>query len=158
MNFNRYVSAVDADSHDALLRDLLAAAAARAKVANTDVIGAAAEGAAGTAAGGGLGMASTDQTVVAGPKKKVRYQGETAVAGLLPMARDLVETDAGAVLLDDNPNTDATETAFRPAEQGVATGYAPDVNTSTALAKIDQNGNAKSDNRIAVSSNVKARN
>ncbi len=159
VNFNRYISAVDADAHNALLRDLLAAAAARAKVDNTDAgIGAAAAGEAGTDAGGGLSMASDDQTVVTGPTKKVRYEGETAVAGLLPMARDLVETAAGATLLDDNPNTVADETGFRPAVQEFALGYAPDVNTSTSLAQVDQSGNAKSDNRITVSSNVKARN
>ncbi|WP_419837079.1 cell wall-binding repeat-containing protein [Candidatus Poriferisodalis sp.] len=50
-DFNRYISAVDADAHDALLRDLLAAAAARARVANTDDgIGADASGQAGTPA------------------------------------------------------------------------------------------------------------
>ena len=159
VNFNRYISAVDADAHNALLRDLLAAAATRARVDNTNAgIGAAAAGEAGTAAGGGLSMVSTDQGDVTGPTKKVRYEGETAVAGLLPMARDLVETAAGAVLLDDDPNTTATETGFRPASQEVALGYAPDVSTSTSLARVDQSGNAKSDNRITVSSNVKARN
>ncbi len=159
VNFNRYISSVDAEAHDALLRDLLAAAATRARVANTDAgIGAAAAGAAGTVAGGGLSMASADQGAVTGPTKKVRYEGETAVAGLLPMARDLVETAAGAVLLDDDPNTTDTETGFRPVSQEVALGYAPDVTTSTSLARVDQSGNAKSDNRITVSSNVKARN
>ena len=159
VNFNRYVSSVDADAHDALLRDLLAAASTRAKVANTDAaIGAAAEGATGTEAGGGLSMVSTGQTAVTGPTKKVRYEGETAVAVLLPKARDLVETDAGAALLDDDPNTTETETGFRPLEQEVATGYATDDTSSTAKAKVDQSMNAASDNRIAVSSNVKARN
>ena len=160
VNFNRYISAVDAEAHDALLRDLLAAAAARADVANTDaVIGADAAGEANTPAGGGLSMASIGRDPVTGPTKKVRYEGETAVVGLLPMARDLVETDAGATELNDNPNTTGvTESGFRPLAQEVALGYASDVNTSTSLAQVDQSGNAKSENRIMVSSNVKARN
>ena len=159
VNFNRCISAVGADAHDALLRDLLAAAAARARVANTDDgIGADAAGQAGTAAGGGLSMASTGQTAVTGPTKKVRYQGETAVAGLLPMARDLVETAAG----HSGQSADTTATPPVPAitpSQEVALGYLADTDpTSGAHDPVEEDKNAKSDNRITVSSNVKAPN
>ena len=71
--------------------------------------------------GGGLGLVSSDQTAVTGPVQVVRYEGETALAANLPMARDLVNTAAGAAELADDPNTDATETAFRPAVAAAAT-------------------------------------
>ncbi|WP_419837035.1 hypothetical protein [Candidatus Poriferisodalis sp.] len=159
VNFNRYISAVDADAHDALLRDLLAAAAARAKVDNTDaVIGADASGEAGTPAAGGLSMASTGQTAVTGPTKKVRYEGETAVAGLLPMARDLVDTAAG----HEGQTADTTANPPVPAiieTQAVALGYAADAApTSGTHDPVEEDKNANSENRIAVSSNVKAHN
>ena len=159
VNFNRYISAVDADAHNALLRDLLAAAAARAKVDNTDaVIGADASGETGSPAAGGLSMASTGQTAVIGPTKKVRYDGETALAGLLPMARDLVDTAAG----HSGQTADTTATPPVPAiieSQEVALGYAADAApTSGAHDPVEEDKNAKSENRIAVSSNVKAPN
>ena len=100
VNFNTYVSAVTVEQHGALLEDLLAAAAMRASVLNTDGgIRAEAAGDSGTAAGGGLDMVSTEQTAVTGPTRRVRYEGETALAGLLPMAGDLVNTTAGATTL-----------------------------------------------------------
>lgn len=78
--------------------------------------------AAGTA-GGGLGLVTSDQTAVTGPVQVVRYEGETALAANLPMARDLVNTAAGAAELADDPNTTTVETAFRPVVAAVATGY-----------------------------------
>ncbi|MCY3609330.1 MAG: cell wall-binding repeat-containing protein [Acidimicrobiaceae bacterium] len=158
VNFNRYISAVSATAHGELLEDLLDAAATRAKVANTETgIRADAEGEEGTAAGGGLSMEAADQTVVTGPTKKVRYEGETALAHLLPMARDLVETDAG----HSGQTADATATPPIPAiaaAEAVAVGYAADVDPTTGGDPVEEDKNAYSQNRIAVSSNVKARN
>ena len=162
VGFNAYIHTVDAEAHSALLEDLLAAAATRAKVLNTDAgIRAEAAGAVRTVAGGGLSLVSSDQTALPGtgglvPTKKVRNEGETALAGLLPQARDLVVTTAGAGVLGDDPNTDDTETDFRDEAQEVAVGYAEDDTTSTAKAKVDQSMNAGGQTRIAVSSSVKA--
>ena len=103
-------------------------------------------------------MASTDQTVVAGPKKKVRYQGETAVASLLPMARDLVETDAGHGGQTASASATPPVPAITPTQQ-VAIGYALDAApTSGTHDPVEEDKNAKSENRISVSSSVKARN
>ena len=75
------------------------------------------------------------------------------------MARDLVTTAAGARLLDDNPaTTDAAETGFRPVSAPVATGFALDVNTTTANSRVDEGRNGSSQVRISVSASVKARN
>ena len=166
VGFNAYIHTVDTDAHGALLDDLLAAAATRAKVLNTDVgIRADATGAVDDTApggGGGLSLVSTDQTALPGtgglvPTKKVRYEGETALARLLPQARDLVVTTAGAgARLDDPITTDVTETDFRAEAQEVAVGYAEDDITSTAKAKVDQSMNAGGQTRIAVSNSVKA--
>ncbi|WP_419837053.1 hypothetical protein [Candidatus Poriferisodalis sp.] len=161
-DFNRYISAVDTTAHNALLRDLLAAAAARAKAGNTDAaIGADAQRDTGTEAGGGLSMASTEQTAVTGPTKKVRYEGETAVVGLLPMARDLAAAAAAAA---GHGGQDADTEANPPVptinpSQEVALGYAADAApTSGTHDPVEEDKNAKSENRISVSSNVKARN
>ena len=137
VNFNTEISAVSVAQHGALLEDLLAAAAMRSGAANTDVdIRADADGEAGTDAGGGLSMVATEQAEVTGPTRRVRYEGETALAGLLPMAGDLVTTTAGT------------------ATSSVANGYAADDDTTETREEL----NAASQNRIAVSSGVKARN
>ena len=106
----------------------------------------------------GIDSVTDADTIVGGaPGRTVRYEMETASVALMPMARDRVLTLAGAEVLLDNPNTDATETDFRSAEDHVATGYAEDVDTTTAKARVDQNKNTRSDVRITVSSGVKAR-
>ncbi|MCY3607479.1 MAG: hypothetical protein OXG57_03450 [Acidimicrobiaceae bacterium] len=74
------------------------------------------------------------------------------------MARDLVTTAAGARVLEDNPATTATETGFRPVSAPVATGFALDVNTTTANSRVDEGRNGSSQVRISVSASVKARN
>ena len=160
VNFNRYVSSVNEAAHGALLEDLLAAAATRAKVDNTDAgIRAAIPDTVTATDQGGLGMVAGDQTELTGrPTKKVRYQGETAVARLLPMARDLVDTDAG------HSGQTAVPDATPPVplimeKQAVAIGYAADVPpTSGTHDPVEEDKNVKSENRIHVSSNVKARN
>lgn len=144
---------MDTVSHDELLADVLASAMIRTKAALGDLRAAPASDATNA---GGLDLASP--TAVTGPVTKVRYEATTARIANLPMARDLVDVKAGAALLADDPNTPATETAFRPAMAHVATGYAADVTTSTALAKIDQSRDGASQPRISVSSSVKARN
>ncbi|MYJ47288.1 MAG: hypothetical protein F4070_06525 [Acidimicrobiales bacterium] len=157
VNFNTYVSAVTVEQHGALLEDLLAAAAMRASVPNTDGgIRAEADGEPGTAAGGGLNMASTGQSAVTGPTRRVRYEGETALAGLLPMAGDLVNTTAGATTLAASEGPPAI--AAREEAPSVATGYAANDDSTTVKARTNQDLNAASQNRIAVSSSVKARN
>ena len=163
VRFNAYVDTVD-DAE--LLNDVLAAAARRAETTTAaDGIRAAVAGGtiavdgtitAGTA-GGGLDLASL--TPQAGPRTSVRYEATTAVVRNLPMARDLVTTAAGARLLDDNPaTTDAAETGFRPVSAPVATGFALDVNTTTANSRVDEGRNGFSQVRISVSASVKARN
>ncbi|MDE0499222.1 MAG: hypothetical protein OXH86_17935 [Acidimicrobiaceae bacterium] len=74
------------------------------------------------------------------------------------MARDLVTIAAGARLLADNLATDAVETGFRPVSAPVATGFALDVNTTTANSRVDEGRNGSSQVRISVSASVKARN
>ncbi|MYI10393.1 MAG: cell wall-binding repeat-containing protein [Acidimicrobiales bacterium] len=156
VNFNTYVSAVTVEQHGALLEDLLAAAAMRASVLNTDGgIRAEAAGDSGTAAGGGLDMVSTEQTAVTGPTRRVRYEGETALAGLLPMAGDLVNTTAGATTLAASEGPPAI--AAREEAPSVATGYVANDDDTPVKARTNQDLNAASQNRIAVSSSVKAR-
>ena len=75
----------------------------------------------------------------------------------LPQTPPLTGTLPAAELADD-PNTDDTEAAFRPAVAAVATGYAADVTSSTARARADDSMNVGSQRRIAVTSSVKARN
>ena len=162
VRFNAYVDTVD-DAE--LLNDVLAAAARRARTTTTaDGIRAAVAGGTITAdgtitagtAGGGLDLAGL--TAQAGPRTSVRYEATTAVVRNLPMERDLVATAAGARALEDNPATAAVETAFRPVSAHVATGFASDVNTTTANSRVDEGRNGSSQVRISVSASVKARN
>ena len=169
VRFNAYVDSVD---HAVLLADVLASAAHRAVKTNdadaTTGIRAAVTGGtiatdgtitAGTA-GGGLGLEDTTDPSdgFAAPATVVRYEAETALVKNLPKARDLITTDAGARLLDDNPLTTATETGFRPAVPPVAIGFANDVNTTAANVKVDEGRNGASQVRISVSSSIKVRN
>ena len=167
MRFGAYISAVtDAE----LLVDLLAAAATPARSALTnDASGIQAAVAGGTvaadgtisaaAAGGGLAIARTPTTLTA-PATTVRYEGTTALMKNLPMARDLVRTAAGTAGGTAVTGPPAIA-AFDPVA-AVATGYAADANTGDdntgAQDKVDENLNASSQVRIAVSSSVKARN
>ena len=150
VRFSGYIATVDSD---VLLADILARSVARNR-ANEDADTV-------TELRGLLDIASPGNaaSIVGGaPSTTVRYEMESASTAYMPQARDLVDIAAGAALLDDDPNTAASETGFRPAEAAVATGYAPDVNTSTSLARVDQSRNAASQPRITVSSSVKARN
>ncbi|MDE0497496.1 MAG: hypothetical protein OXH86_09095 [Acidimicrobiaceae bacterium] len=170
VNFNAYVDAI---TNNELLTDILAATAVRTRASASETVAAgftrintAATGGSDAAAGGLTIFADLNApiralpNVAAGgltaPVRSIRYEFETSQVRLLPMARDLVETPAGAAELADDPNAEATETVFRPAVTGIATGYAPDVNTSTALARDDQSMNGESQRRISVSSSVKA--
>ena len=75
---------------------------------------------------------------VAAPGTVVRYEGETALVKNLPKVRDLITTEAGARVQDDNPDTTAVETGYRIVEPPLANGFAADVNTTAANAKIDE--------------------
>lgn len=145
VNFNRYIHAVE---HAALLDDVLAAAVNRSGVSATDIL-ADAISAAGTG-GGGLSLLVANQAAVNPPTKKVRYQGETSRAGLLPMSRDLVETTAG--------HSGADNAQITTAIPHVATGYATDAPVTSGDDLVEEDKNAKSQNRITVTSSVKARN
>ena len=158
VRFNAYVDTVN---DAALLADVLAAAARRAGKTNdadgTTGIRAAVAGGTiaddGTitpgTAGGGLDLA-TPATFV-GPKTSVRYEGTTASVRNLPMARDLVDTDAGHA-------GDDTVTPAIPAVTAVATGYALDAPVAApGRNTVDESDNGASQRRIAVSSSVKAR-
>ena len=150
VRFSGYIATVSADE---LLADILARTVARNR-ANTDADTV-------TELRSLLGISSVgDASSIVGraPGTTVRYEMESALTAYMPQARDLVNIAAGAALLDDDPNTAATETGFRPAEAAVATGYASDVNTSTSLARVDQSRNGASQPRITVSASVKARN
>ena len=165
VRFNGYVDSV---SHEALLADVLANAAHRARTTN-DAAGIRAAVAGGTiaddgtvtagTAGGGLGLEAADPSdSFAAPGRIVRYEGETALVANLPKARDLVTTDAGARLHDDNPATTATETGYRPVVPPVANGFAADINTTAANAKVDEGRNGASQVRISQTASIKARN
>ena len=165
VRFNGYVDSV---SHEALLADVLANAAHRAGTTN-DASGIRADVDGGTiaddgtitagTAGGGLGLSASDPSDgFAAPARIVRYEGETALVKNLPKARDLITTDAGARLQADNPGTTAVETNYRPAVPPVANGFAADVNTTAANAKVDQGRNGASQVRISQTSSIKARN
>ena len=147
VNFNAYVDTV---SHDTLLADVLAAAARRARTTNdASGIRAVPAGAVGTAAGGGLDLASP--ATVTGPVRSVRYEGTTALMGNLPMARDLVDTAAGHT-------GDTSVTPNIPAVTGVAVGYADDVPVAApGRNTVDEGMSGASQNRISVSSSVPAR-
>ncbi|MCY3586857.1 MAG: cell wall-binding repeat-containing protein [Acidimicrobiaceae bacterium] len=171
VSFSAYVDAI---TNNELLTDILAATAVRTRASAAETVSAGftrintgALGGDNTAASGGLTIfadlnaasPALPNVAVGGttaPVRSIRYEFETSQVRLLPMARDLVETPAGAAELADDPNTAATETAFRPPVTGIATGYAPDVNTSTALARVDQSMNGASQRRIAMSGSVKA--
>ncbi|WP_420610620.1 cell wall-binding repeat-containing protein [Candidatus Poriferisodalis sp.] len=154
VRFNAYIASAN---HDQLLMDVLAAAASRAKTTN-DASGIRAAAADSADAAGGLSLASP--AAVAGPVTTVRYEGETARVGNLPMNRDLVTTaegHAGAPAITGPPAFPAIT-----ASPAVATGYAADANTGAdntgAQDKVDENLNGSSQNRITVTSSVKARN
>lgn len=158
VRFNAYIDTVDSDE---LLEDLLAAAATRANTTNDDDgIRAATEGDGNTPAGGGLALGAGDQSTTTDRQTQVvRYEGETALVKNLPMARDLVETAAG--IAESAAGTDAVANPAIAAVAAVATGYAADAPTAgvteTAEDKVDEDKNAMSQRRIAVSNNVKAR-
>ena len=163
VNFNAFVDTVNNAN---LLSDVLAAAAVRTRpnAAETLAAGITRIQTPASDTGGGLTIVddisaggTTLPTVEAAtpPTRSIRYKVTTARVANLPKTRDLVETAAGAEELADDPNTTDTETAFRPAVGEVATGYAVDTTTSTALAKVDQSRNGSSQVRISVSSSVK---
>ena len=165
----RFNGCVDSVSHEALLADVLANAAHRAGTTN-DASGIRAAVAGGViddddgtvnagTAGGGLGLEESDPCDgFAAPARIVRYEGETALVANLPKARDLITTDAGARLQADNPATTAEETSYRPAVPPVANGFAADVNTTAANARVDEGRNGASQVRISQTGSIKARN
>jgi putative cell wall-binding protein len=171
VKFNAFVDAV---RNPNLLEDLLAAtrvrtrpSAAESVTAGNTRVQAAATGGDNTAAGGGLTIQedlSADSTALpnvdtsAAPTRSVRYEFETSQVRYLPMERDLVQTaegHAGATAIVGPPAFPAIT-----ADVGVATGYAADAPTGAdntgAQDKVDENLNGPSQNRIAVSTGVKA--
>ncbi|WP_419855154.1 cell wall-binding repeat-containing protein [Candidatus Poriferisodalis sp.] len=168
VNFNAFVDVV---SNAELLTDVLTAAAVRTRPNASETL------AAGITrirtepttdqADNGLRIVddlsadspSLSETVVAAtpPTRKVRYEMETALVKNLPMARDLVETEAGTgggLAVVGPPAIAAFD-----AVAAVATGYAADAPTGAdntgAQDKVDENFNGASQVRIAVSSSVK---
>ncbi|WP_419916815.1 cell wall-binding repeat-containing protein [Candidatus Poriferisodalis sp.] len=168
VNFNAFVDVV---TNDELLADILAPAAVRTRptAAETLAAGITRIRTAPTAdtADGGLRIvddlsadtpALTETVVTATPPtRKVRYEMETALVKNLPMARDLVQTAAGTG--GGTAVTGPPAIAAFPAVPAVATGYAVDAVTGAdntgAQDKVDENFNASSQVRIAVSSSVK---
>lgn len=148
VRFSGYLATVDGSE---LMNDVLARTAVR-NVADSDADTV-------TELVALLGITGDNSAVIVGgaPGTTVRFQMTAASVAHMPMANDAVITVAGAEALNDDPNTTATETAFRPLVAPVATGFAADVTASTALAKIDQSKNGGNQLRIAVSSSVKAR-
>ena len=170
VNFTAFVDAI---SNDELLTDVLAATAVRTRASASETLAAgitrvrtAAEGGGGTAAGGGLTIASdlsADSPALGtvdsstAPTRSIRYEMATALVRNLPMARDLVETlagHAGAAAIIGPPAYPAIT-----AVTAVATGYAADAPTGAdntgAQDKVDENFNGPSQVRIGVSNGVK---
>ena len=178
VNFNAFVDEV---RNPNLLEDVLASTRVRTRpnAAETVTTGntrvqTAATGGDNVPAAGGLTIAadlsvdsSTLPSIATGlttaPVRSVRYEFETSQVRYLPMERDLVQTAAGHA-----GGAAIAATATTPAypaitaDAGVATGYAADAPapgttvTDTVQDKVDENLNGSSQNRIAVSSSVKA--
>ena len=173
VNFNAFVDEI---RNPNLLEDLLAATRVRTRPSAAETVTdgntrvqTAATGGDGVAAGGGLTIfadLSADPqalpAITAGlttaPVRSVRYEFETSQVRYLPMARDLVQTaagHAGAAAITGPPAYSAIT-----ADAGVATGYAADAATGAdntgAQDRVDENLNGSSQNRIQVSSSVKA--
>ena len=177
VNFNAFVDVV---RNPNLLEDLLAATRVRTRPSAAETVAegntrvqSAATGGDGAAAGGGLtifadlnaaspALPSVDSS--AAPTRSVRYEFETSQVRYLPMARDLVVTEAG-----HEGGAAIAATATTPAypaitaDAGVATGYLADAPapgttdvTATVQDKVDENLNGWSQNRIQVSTSVKA--
>jgi len=179
VNFSAFVDTVN---NDALLTDVLAAAAVRTRPSAAETL---ADGitrirTAASDTGGGLTIASdilvlddtnlvvnaspslptvgADTAATAGPVQSIRYEVATARVSNLPKARDLVETVSG--------HGGGTEVPGPPvipaitARTAVATGYAVDAVTGAdntgAQDTVDENLNGASQVRISVSSSVKA--
>ena len=173
VNFNAFVDEI---RNPNLLDDLLAATRVRTRpnaaesVADGNTrVQTAATGGDGVAAGGGLtifadlnadspALPSITAGLTTAPVRSVRYEFETSQVRYLPMARDLVQTTAGhagAAAIVGPPAY-----SLITADAGVATGYAADAVTGAdntgAQDRVDENLNGASQNRIAVSSSVKA--
>ena len=182
----RFNAFVDAVRNVQLLEDLLAATRVRTRPSAAETVEAgntrvqtAATGGDDTAAAGGLTIASdilvieSDSLVVntspalpsvtstTAPVRSVRYEFATSQVRYLPMARDLVQTSAGhggGAAIPGPPAFSAIT-----ADVGVATGYAADAPapgtadvTESVQDRVDENLNGPSQNRIQVSSSVKA--
>ena len=173
----RFNAFVDVVRNPQLLEDLLAATRVRTRPSAAEEVGAgntrvqtAATGGDNTPAGGGLTIfadlnAESPALPAIGtgtaPTRSVRYEFETSQVRYLPMARDLVQTTAGhaggAAIAGPPAYTAIT------ADVGVATGYAADAPapgtadvTETVQDRVDENLNGSSQNRIQLSSSVKA--
>ena len=175
VNFNAYVDVVD---NSELLVDILTATALRNKLdwtgatsARFALVNVAATGGDAAAAGGVLtifedlnaestALPSITAGVSTTPVRSVRYEFEASQVKFLPKARDLVETaagrQAGSEVTGPPLIPEVTEVA------SVATGYASDdapagtTATDTAADKVDEQFNGYSQNRIQISSSVKA--
>ena len=180
VNFSAFVDTVN---NDALLTDVLAAAAVRTRpsAAETLAAGITRIRTAASDTGGGLTIASdilvdngsgvlivntspalptvgADTAATAGPVRSIRYEVATARVSNLPKARDLVETVSGY-----GGGTEVTGPPLTPAitaRTAVATGYAVDAVTGAdntgAQDTVDENFNDASQVRVSVSSSVKA--
>ena len=177
VNFNAFVDEI---RNPNLLEDVLAATRVRTRPSAAETVAegntrvqATATGGLDTPAGGGLTIVSdlSAESPALGtvgtsdpPTRSIRYEFETSQVRYLPMARDLVQTAAGHAGGDAIAAT-ATTPAYPAitADAGVATGYAADAPapgttdvTATVQDKVDENLNGSSQNRIQVSSSVKA--
>ena len=176
VKFNAFVDAI---RNPQLLEDVLAATRVRTRPnaaesvtdGNTRVQ-TAATGGDNTAAAGGLtiyadlnadspALPSVTAGLTTAPVRSVRYEFETSQVRYLPMARDLVQTTAGHAGADAIAGP-PSYSKIEP-DAGVATGYAADAPapgtadvTNTAQDRVDENLNGSSQNRISVSSSVKA--
>ena len=162
VRFSGYIRSVTSGNHTALVADLLAATAGRSRnQAANETLAAAI-----TRVRGLMQLPATSSNAnrinapaeLTGPTTMVRYQAQVADAALLPMARDLVDVEAGiaaAAAITGPP-------AF-PAITGVdevATGYAKDTRVTgqtddDARDKVDEDKNGASQRRITVSGSVK---
>ena len=132
VRFNGYVETVDSSG---LLADVLADTAKRGGDAVTV-----------TTVSDALGITATeDKADTTAPVTVFRYDAITSMAGMVPQVRDLVNTAAGADLIDEDPDTAAIEA--REAVAAIATGFATDTN--------NEGKNGASQVRIGRSSGVK---
>ncbi|WP_419840648.1 hypothetical protein [Candidatus Poriferisodalis sp.] len=174
VKFNAFVDVV---RDPQLLEDVLAATRVRTRPnaaesvtdGNTRVQ-TAATGGDNTPAGGGLTIyadLNADSPALpaigtgTAPTRSVRYEFETSQVRYLQTARDLVQTTAGhdGAAAITGPPAYAEITA----DVGVATGYAADAPApgttdvvDTAQDRVDEDLNGSSQNRISVTSSVKA--